>query len=693
MGKFDKLLEPGKIGNVGIKNRMVRSGAGTFAADNNYVTDTHMALYEAFARGGAGLVIMEGIYLDYKLGIYPDTSLRLSDDKYIPKLKELTDAIHKYGAKTFAQFLGLGTWALPSEECPPLSSSDMPEDKMPPAEQPFPPSPAARAVTVDEIHEIVAGFVDMAERAKRAGFDGVEINAAGSHLLNSFLSLIWNKRDDEYGCGTHENRSRIVCEIISGIKARLGDDYVVGVLMNGKESGWESGCIEPADAVEFAKYFEAAGADYLQIRAFGYGVDPVRQWIENAFYPEKPEVLPDDLDWSRGGAGAYLPLAKAVRDVVNIPVMSVGRMGAELGEAALEAEEIDFVAMQRRLIADPELPNKVAEGRIEDIRPCTACLYCASSAAEGQLCCRVNPCIGHPRDFRINKADEKKTVAVVGGGPAGLEAARVAALRGHDVTLYESRKTLGGLLPMAAIIKGSEIENLPSLVSWYERQLSELGVKIKYKTPFNAKIAKATSPDAVIVAAGGVDQIPNIPGIDNKKIVASGASLHKMLEKLLRVFSPETLRKMTKLYMPLGNRVLIIGGEVQGTELAEFLALRDHQVTVVDKIDVTDFGKGLAGIKQFYLNIWLGQKGVNFVPNVQEFKQITDDGLIVVDSEGNETLLEADSIVTALPVLENTELYQSIQGLVPQVFNIGDSSGGGLIIDAIASGYRVAVDL
>ena len=693
MAKFEKLLEPGFIGGVEIKNRMVRSGAGTFAAENNYVSKTHMALYEAFARGGAGLVIMEGVYLDYKLGIYPDVSLRISDDKYVEKLKELTDVIHKHGAKTFAQFLGLGTWAFPCEGMPPLSSSDMSAEEMPPAEQPFPPSPPARAVTKEEIAEIVVEFVNMAERAQRAGFDGVEINAAGSHFLNSFLSLIWNKRDDEYGCGSHENRARIVCEIIAGIKERLGADYPVGVLMNGKESGWPKGCIQPEDALEFAKLFEAAGADYLQVRAFGYGVDPVRQWIENAFYPEKPAALPENLDWSRGGAGAYLPIAKAIRSQVSIPIFSVGRLGPELGEAAIKDGAVDFVAMQRRLIADPNLPNKVIEGRPEDIRPCTACLYCASGAAESQLRCRVNPCIGHPDDFQVPVAEEKKRVVVVGGGPGGMEAARAAALRGHEVTLYEATSSLGGLLPMAATIKGSEIEDLPGLIKWYQGQLASLGVTVKTKHAFTAADADAIKPDAIIVAVGGKDQVPDIPGITTSKIVASGASLHKMLDKLLKVFSTETLRKMTKLYMPLGKRVIIIGGEVQGAELAEFLALRKHEVTIVDKIDAMSFGKGLAGIKQFYLSIWLAQKGVNMIPDVKEFKEITNKGLVIVDAEGAERLIEADTVVTALPVLENTELFDSLQGKAAQVFNVGDSSGGGLIIDAIAAGYQAALQI
>jgi 2,4-dienoyl-CoA reductase (NADPH2) len=691
--QFTKLFEAGRIGCVEIKNRIVRSGAGTFAANDNYVSDIHEALYKAFAKGGAGLVIMESVFLNYDYAFYPPISLRLDDDKYIPKLKELTDIIHEHGAKTFLQVLHMGTWHFEVTGYTPLSASTMSAEELPPAEQPFPPSAPARGVSLKEIKEIINGFTEMAERSKRAGFDGYEINAAGSHFLNSFLSRIWNKRDDKYGSQTLENRVRIVTDIIKAIKQRVGADFVVGVLFNGMESGWGEKGTSPAEAIEFAKLFEAAGADYLQVRAFGYGEDAVRQWIENAFYPEKPDVLPAGLNWADGGAGAYLPLSKAVKEVVSIPVLTVGRMGPDLGERALKRGEADFIAMQRRLIADPDLPNKAAEGRTEDIRPCMACLYCASGAEIGQLECRVNPCIGHPEDFEIKQADKKKRVVVVGAGPAGMEAAQTAALRGHEVTLFEKESTLGGLMPMAATIKGTEIEDLPLLIEYYKTQLDKLGVVVKTKTEFTLSHLDALKADAVIVAVGGRDQIPDIPGIGNKKIVASGASLHKMLAKLLSVFSAETLRKLTKLYMPLGKRVIIIGGEVQGAELAEFLITRDHIVTIVDKISPMDMGKGLAGIKRFYLNSWFMRKRPTIITEVSEFKQITNKGLSIVDKDGVERLLEADSIVTALPVLPDTGLYDSLSGKVDELYAVGDCTGGGLIIDAIRQGYSVALKI
>lgn len=690
--QFPKLFEPGRIGSVELKNRIIRSAAGTESGADCHVTDATRELYRAFARGGAGLVIVEGVYVTYGLDFYAPSALRLDSDDYLPEMGDLASIIHEAGAKTFLQILHLGTWNLAPDSIP-ISSSTLTEDENPPMEQPFPPTVPPRGVSKDEIGEIVAGFADVAERAQRAGFDGVEINAAGAHFLNSFLSRVWNKRTDEYGPQTCENRARIICDIIRAVKRTCGDGFPVTVLFNGLESGFGEKCTTVEEAKEFARFFEQAGADALQVRNYGYGENTARQWIENTVYPEPVDDMPPQLDWSRDGAGAYVPLAKAVKEVVGIPVITVGRQGVELGERVLEQGEADFIAMQRRLIADPDLPNKAREGRLQDIKPCTACLYCASSPGTGRLTCRVNPRVGLPDNYELAPAVQRRRVAVVGGGPGGMEAARVAAERGHDVTLFEQGGKLGGLLPMASIVKGSRTEDLMKLVSYYETQLRELGVAVRLKTAFSPNMAHGF--DAVVIAAGAKDDDSfRIPGMQ-KRVFVSNESLHTMLAALLKVFKPETLRRLTKLFMPLGRRVVIIGGSIQGAELAEFLVLRNREVTIAMKEPESEVGSGMASVKQVYLQMWLAKRGVRIVSDVAGFKEVVDKGLVVVDADGRETLLEADSVCTALPLVPNTDLADALASAgFPEVHLVGDCKlGDGLILDAIAQGYLVARDL
>lgn len=688
---YENLLEPGKIGSLEIKNRIIRSAAGTESASDNHVSDENMALYRAWGKGGAGLVIVEGVYVNYELDFYAPHALRLDSDEFLPEMTALADAIHDGGARAFLQILHLGTWNLAPDSIP-ISSSTLSEEENPPMEQPFPPTVPPRGVEKSEIPKIVDGFVDIAKRAQRAGFDGVEINAAGAHLLDTFLSRVWNKREDEYGPQSTENRARIVCEIIEAVKKACGEDYPVTVLFNGMESGIGEKGITLEDGIAFACLFEQAGADALQVRNYGYGEDTARQWIENTVYPEPVDDMPKELDWSRDGAGAYLPLAKAVKEVVNIPVITVGRQDANLGDRAIKDGFADFVAMQRRLIADPDLPLAISEGRPEDVKPCTACLYCASSPGTGRLLCRVNPRVGLPDDFEIVPAETSKCIAVVGSGPAGLEAARIAALRGHKVTLFEKEKKLGGLLPMASVVKGTRTENLLELLSYYETQMKKLQVDVRTKTAFSADMAD--SYDAVVVAAGGKDTPFNIPGT-NQKIFVSNEALHKMLSKLLSAFNAETLRKLTKLYMPLGQRVVIIGGAIQGAELAEFLIMRDHEVTIVMQEPKEEVGRGMASIKQVYLNMWLEKKNIKIIADVQEFLRVEKNGLVLKDADGVERTIEADSICTALPLLPNTELYDAIkQANKTDVYKIGDCNiGDGLILDAIYQGFDVANNL
>ncbi|HEX2964939.1 MAG TPA: FAD-dependent oxidoreductase, partial [Syntrophorhabdaceae bacterium] len=276
-------------------------------------------------------------------------------------------------------------------------------------------------------------------------------------------------------------------------------------------------------------------------------------------------------------------------------------------------------------------------------------------------------------------------IAVVGGGPAGLEAARVAALRGHDVTLYEKEHKLGGLLPLAALVKGLEGEDLVAFVKYFETQMKKLGVKVNLGKEFTTAKAREEAPDAVVIAAGGTPFVPTIPGI-NRRNVVSGPDLHKQLKFFLRFAGPKFLRQLTSLWMPLGKKVVIIGGAIQGAELAEFLVKRGRKVTIVAGDE--EISAGLPKRKQQRLVEWLGEKGATIIQGAT-CEEITDRGLVLTTKEGTRQTLEADTIVPAFPFKANNKLFNDLKNTIAEVYLIGDSNDPRLIIDAIAEGWRV----
>jgi 2,4-dienoyl-CoA reductase (NADPH2) len=384
-----------------------------------------------------------------------------------------------------------------------------------------------------------------------------------------------------------------------------------------------------------------------------------------------------------------VPLAAIIKKAVSIPVITTGRLDPVLGDQFIREGKIDAIEMQRRLLADPDLPNKAISGHMEDVAPCTACLQCCSNVAlEKDLACRVNAALGYAEDYHVKPGDKKKKVVVIGGGPGGMEAARVAALRGHQVTLFEKEPKLGGLLPLAALVKGTEIEDLPALVKYLETQITKLGVDIRLGKEFTPSMLNELKPDVVFVATGASATVPNIPGIENK-IVVSGASLHHKLKTLLRHSSPESLRPLTKLWMPVGKRVVIIGGAIQGVELAEFLIKRGRKVTIVDTGKPESLGEGMAMAMLMSLMVWLGDKGIPMLTEVK-YEEITDKGLVITTKEGQKKLIEADSIATATSMKPNNEILKDLQGKVPEIYTIGDCDKPGLIIDAIAQAYHIA---
>jgi 2,4-dienoyl-CoA reductase (NADPH2) len=691
--RFEKLLEPGYIGSVKTRNRIIKTGAGLliWREDDLHMRDEVKAFYEGIARGGVGLLIVEAPTIDYPLGVRWRRRYRIDDDKYIEGLSELVKVIHKHNCPTFMQMNHDGPWQvnMPFEPNPLFSGVPVASSPAMIKSEHDHHNEMPRELTITEIKEIVDKFASAAVRAEKAGFDGVDVNAASSHLLHNFLSPFWNRRKDAYG-GALENRARFVVEIIREIKHRLGNDFPISVIINGIEIGQAVGiandkCLTHEDSCGIAQLLQKAGADAIQVRNHWIGYH-VGGFLPNLlFYPEPPIPLksfPKEYYSGRKGAGANMLLAAGIKKAVSIPVTVVGQLDAELGEKILKDGMADFIGMTRRLQADPELPNKIAAGRINDIAPCLGCSYCLGSRGK----CRVNALMGTPYNT-IDKATEKKRVLVIGGGTAGMEAARVSAIRGHDVTLIEKSKKLGGLLPLAIVIKGSHPEDILLLINYLKRQIKELGVKIEIRKEGSLSVVESFKPDVVFLATGGINTVVEIPGIQRKNVV-SGLDLHRLLKFSLRFLSPKTLRWLSKFYMPIGKRVIIIGSTIQGLELGEFLTKRGRKVTIVDKAEA--MGEGMTNTMKEYLLIWFEKKGVSMISGVKEYKEINVNGLTIINKEGDIQVIEADTIVPVVKLAPNTELMKSLEGMVPEVYAIGDCKGTFLIADAIGAGLKTA---
>ncbi|MCE5252816.1 MAG: FAD-dependent oxidoreductase, partial [Actinomycetia bacterium] len=618
----------------------------------------------------------------------PGVGWSLDRDEQVPRVLEMNKRIHEQGAATYVQMFHVGPWMPPPMT---VAASRLSMDEIPLTVQNF---PDARPMTVPEIKALVRQYGEVAERARRAGFDMAEINAGCNHLLGTFLSRAWNKREDEYGYATLENRARFVVELIKEIKAQAGEDFGVIVVANAAEPGLKNG-ITAEEGREFAKIFEAAGADALQARVEMYFIRKSPQESDSthfpdvAFYPEVPQFAKAcEADTKRHGAGAWAPYAAGLKRAVRIPVIGTGRLDTDLGEKLLSDGVADFVNLNRRMIADHDYADKIAKGRLKDIAPCTACMTCFNNVeAGGRIKCRINAAAGREGEYELRSAVVQKKVVVVGSGPAGLEAARVAALRGHRVTLLEKERVLGGSLNLAAVVKGTEREDMISIVEYLTRQVQTAGVDVRRGAEATKETVARLEPDVVVVAAGGRHNLPAVPGIDNR-MVMTGEQLHRRLKSYLRFTGARLMTKLVKVYLPVGRRVVIIGGTIQGCQTAEMLVKRGRAVTIVET--GPEIGTGLLHrLVRPQLLHWLDDKGVPMLTGAT-LEEITGKGLVITGEDGQRRLLEADTIITALPLSPNTGLQDELRDVVPEVYCIGDAQEPGLVVDAIAAGAAVA---
>ncbi|MGV1009062.1 MAG: FAD-dependent oxidoreductase [Dermatophilaceae bacterium] len=648
------------------------------------MNDTYIAYYEQLAKGGLALASSAQQPMQHG----PMPGFRVLGEEYVPGWRAWADAVHRYDCLAFHQLFHLGGMSPLFTTAPAgVASSAIPKEL-----SPRPHFEVARPMTLAEIQDVVDVFAQAAERMKRAGLDGTELNGACNHLLNSFLSRAWNTREDDYGPQSIENRTRLFVQIIREIKRRNGSDWPLIALFNGMEPDLAEG-ITVSESVQFARAFEAAGADAMEIRSefYTWTDNPARRdsthFPDVYFYPDPPAQVDAMVDASGWGKAANVRIAGAVKKAVSVPVIVTGKMDWFSGEQAIREGFVDIISMNRQLLADPLAPGKVLQNRLDDIRPCISCLTCFDRGEHFQpVVCRVNASLGREREYAISPAPTRKTVLVVGGGPAGLEAARVASERGHRVVLYEQQAKLGGSLPVASLVKGDHRENLMALARYLATQARKAGVEVHTGVAATPAIARQLSPDVILLAAGGCHEVPDIPGIRSRKVL-TGAALHRLVKLALKVSSPVRLRRLAQRWLPMvGTRVVVIGGRLHGCQTAELLVHCGRQVTIVDTGSPDQIGAGMVDVfLKPYLLYWLADHGVEILSDVH-CDEVTDEGLVVTTADRARRTLEADTIITALPLVPNTAVREAFAGCAAQVRDIGDAHEPGLIFHAIRAG-------
>ncbi len=641
MNSYPQMFSRFRIKSMDLKNRIVMAPMGTFSeARNGMPNEKQIEYYRARARGGAGLIMLEGQYTTNKTDPWIDYVTIAGTVEQMKGWALLTEACHAEGAKICLQLsCGLGRNAFPFSEDPMVSASAVPSFYM--------PDKLCRPLSIEEVRDIVEHYRIAARHAIQAEADAVEIHAHSGYMIDQFMTPAWNTREDEYG-GSFENRMRLVTEIYEAIRGEVGPDYPVLIRMAASHDFPGGRTIE--ESIEIVKYLEKLGIDAFDI---DMGCYEHKQWIVPSIY---------------SGEACMVDYAARIKAAVSVPVLSAGTFTPASAERALEDGKCDLVMFGRQLIADPDMPNKLLDNEEDDVRPCLYCnQICVGRLYQNRvISCAINPQAVFEKDYPIVRTSHPRNVAVVGGGPGGMEAARVAALQGHSVTLYEKSGVLGGQITSAAapVFK----KRLRLFIEWQQRQLKKLGVNVVLNKEIELRSPELSWADRIIVALGAQPIVPPIPGISGDNVVG--------------VIDSHLDPKKVK-----GDRIVVCGGGASGCDCALELSMEGRDVTIVEMQDeivptmlLDNRNPLIFRLEEYKTKVLTGHK----------ITKIEPDAVFALDKSGKEVRLAADTVITAFGMKPVAQLAKDIAEKYPTTAIIGDCSQVAQIGEAVRGGFFAA---
>lgn len=654
---FNNLFSKGKIGSMETKNRIVMTPMGIHLGNpDGSMSDETVAFYAARAKGGVGVIFTEVTIVEESRGRGNFKQMSAAHDKHIDGLKKLADEIHKYDSKIVVQIYHPGRQGVSAVNgnLPMLAPSAI---ECQCVHQP------TVAMTTEEIEEMVENFIEAAVRVKKAGIDGVEVHGAHGYLVNQFLSPHTNHRTDKYG-GNFENRLRFLEEIVTGIRERCGKDFPLVVRLSVDEFYEKIGLPEEGlhleDGVKIAKRMEELGVDAIDVSSGTY------ETMNTAWEPTS-----FDQGWK-------INLPETVKKSVNIPVIGVGVIREpEYADRIIAEGKLDFVGSARQHFGDPEWSNKAKEGRADECRKCISCLHCMETLMSADITkspcqCAINIQSGRELDYSNFKEDgDGRTVAIIGAGPAGLEAARVLAMRKFKPVVFEKSDKIGGQLEFAN--KPPKKEKITWLIDYLRVQAKKLGIEIRLNTTPTIDDLKELNPYAVFVAQGSNPIMPkSISGIDGEEVLST-----------VDILSGKVKLK--------GKKVGVVGSGMTGLETAELLAEMGNEVTVFEMAD--NIGPGLFFQNLIDIMDRISQYGIKLYPKHKLIK--IDNGQATFELMENNEIKDYsfDNIIISLGTRSNIELLDQINANFDTVKILGDASKPGKIRNAMETGFVTAYNL